>query len=212
MRPTLFLTLASAALLSAACTRTPAPVDAATPSSPASAPAEPAATEAPSSSQAATPAAPTVHLALSGEGFTFVTPSGSTRHLLFGEPADQVVEAVSRALGSQPEHGHNDECGAGPLDMATWPNGLTLVAQDDRFAGWSLSPEAGAGMDDGLGTMAGITRGSTRSDLESAYAAEVGETTLGTEFTAGGLSGLLDGNGPTAYITTLWAGTTCAFR
>src|SRR3546814_13009983 len=67
-------------------------------------------------------------------------------------------------------------------------------------------------MDDGLGTMAGITRGSTRSDLESAYAAEVGETTLGTEFTAGGLSGLLDGNGPTAYITTLWAGTTCAFR
>src|SRR3546814_16332062 len=67
-------------------------------------------------------------------------------------------------------------------------------------------------MDDCLGTMAGITRGSTRSDLESAYAAEVGETTLGTEFTAGGLSGLLDGTGPTAYITTLWAGTTCAFR
>src|SRR3546814_15433342 len=67
MRPTLFLTLASAALLSAACTRTPAPVDAATPSSPASAPAEPAATEAPSSSQAATPAAPTVHLALRSE-------------------------------------------------------------------------------------------------------------------------------------------------
>src|SRR3546814_8095393 len=119
----------------------------------------------------------TLFRSLSGEGFTFVTPGGSTRHLLFGEPADQVVEAVSRALGSQPEHGHNDECGAGPLDMATWPNGLTLVAQDDRFAGWSLSPEAGAGMDDGLGTMAGITRGSTRSDLESAYAAEERKST-----------------------------------
>src|SRR3546814_9415208 len=95
-------------------------------------------------------AAPTVHLALSGEGLTFVTPSGSTRHLLFGEPADQVIEAASRAQGSQPERAHNDECGAGPLDMATWPTGLTLVTQGDRFAGWSLSPEAGAGMDDGL--------------------------------------------------------------
>src|SRR3546814_15234074 len=135
MRPTLFLTLASAALLSAACTRTPAPVDAATPSSPASAPAEPAATEAPSSSQAATPAAPTVHLALSGEGFTFVTPSGSTRHLLFAEPADQVVEPVSRALGSQPEHGHNDECGAGPPAMATRPNRPSPVALDAPFPG-----------------------------------------------------------------------------
>src|SRR3546814_13839117 len=92
--------------------------------------------------------------------------------------------------------------------MATWPNGLTLVAQDDRFAGWSLSPEAGAGMDDGLGTMAGITRGSTRSDLESAYAAEVGQTTLGTEFTAGGLSGLLAGKRPPGDLTKLWAGHT----
>src|SRR3546814_7306132 len=155
MRPTRLLALAFVALLSTACTRSPAPVDAATSSSPGPAPAEPAAANPPASPAAA----PTVHLALSGEGLTFVTPSGSTRHLLFGEPADQVVEAVSRALGSQPEHGHNDECGAGPLDMATWPNGLTLVAQDDRFAGWSLSPEAGAGMDDGLGTMAGITRG-----------------------------------------------------
>src|SRR3546814_11989212 len=101
MRPTLFLTLASAALLSAACTRTPAPVDAATPSSPASAPAEPAATEAPSSSQAATPAAPTVHPALSGEGFTFVTPSGSPLHPPFGEPAAQVAEADDRkSVGS----------------------------------------------------------------------------------------------------------------
>ena len=212
MRPTPFLTLAFVALLSTACTRAPAPVDAAAPSSPVQAPAEPGATEPPTSPPAAPPAVPTVHIALSGEGLTFVTPSGSTRHLLFGEPAEQTIEAVSRAQGAQPEHAHNDECGAGPLDMATWRNGLTLVAQDGRFVGWGLYPRPGTAADGSLGTMAGIAPGSTRGELESAYAAKVSETTLGTEFTAGGLSGLLDGPGPSASITTLWAGTTCAFR
>lgn len=208
MRPILLMALAFVALLSTACMRAPAPVDAAVSSSPGRAPTEPPVTE-PAASPAETP---TVRLALSGEGLTFVTSSGSTRHLLFGEPADQAVEAVSRALGTQPEHGHNDECGAGPLDMATWPNGLTLTAQADQLVGWGVHPGAGTAPSDGLGTMAGIGPGSTRSDLESAYAAEIGETTLGTEFTAGGLSGLLDGSGPNASITTLWAGVTCTFR
>src|SRR3546814_7129239 len=117
MRPTLLIALAVVARRSTACTRSPAPVDAATSSSPGPAPAEPAAANLPASPAAA----PTVHLALSGEGLTFVTPSGSTRHLLFGEPADQGIEAASRAQGSQPERDHNDECGAGPPDMATWP-------------------------------------------------------------------------------------------
>src|SRR3546814_14219020 len=124
----------------------------------------------------------TLFRSLSGEGFTFVTPGGSTRHLLFGEPADQVVEAVSRALGSQPEHGHNDECGAGPLDMATWPNGLTLVAQDDRFAGWSLSPQARAGMEDGLGHQAGNPAGRPRRPPQTAPHPAVGRTPPGTTF------------------------------
>src|SRR3546814_20598724 len=90
--------------------------------------------------------------------------------------------------------------------MATWPNGLTLVAQEDRFAGWSLSPEAGAGMDDGPGTMAGITRGRTRSDRESAYAAEVGATTRRTAFPARGSSGLPAGHGPEGDNPHLVAG------
>src|SRR3546814_12351344 len=64
MRPTLLLALAFVALLSTACTRSPAPVDAATSSSPGPAPAEPAAANPPASPAAA----PTVHLALSGEG------------------------------------------------------------------------------------------------------------------------------------------------
>lgn len=37
-------------------------------------------------------------------------------------------------------------------------------------------------------------------------------STLGTEFTAGGLAGLLDGTGARARITHLWAGASCAMR
>src|SRR3546814_11108432 len=128
MRPTLLLALAFVALLSTACTRSPAPVDAATSSSPGPAPAEPAAANPPASPAAA----PTVHLALSGEGLTFVTPSGSTRHLLFGDPADQVIEAASRAQGSQPARAHNAQCRAGTPDMATWPTPPTPVHHADQ--------------------------------------------------------------------------------
>src|SRR3546814_15884691 len=106
MRPTLLLALAFVALLSTACTRSPAPVDAATSSSPGPAPAEPAAANPPASPAAA----PTVHLALSGEGLTFVTPSGSTRHLLSGEPADPLLVAASRAQGRSAERRGGKEC------------------------------------------------------------------------------------------------------
>src|SRR3546814_13830979 len=91
MRPTLLLALAFVALLSTACTRSPAPVDAATSSSPGPAPAEPAAANPPASPAAA----PTVHLALSGQGLTFVTPSGPSRHLLLGVQVDPVIELAT---------------------------------------------------------------------------------------------------------------------
>ncbi|GAA3920436.1 hypothetical protein [Luteimonas lutimaris] len=203
-------TLASAALLLAACTRAPAPTDA-PPAPPATQAATPAPHEPASPPPAASPA-PAAQLALSGDGLTFVTATGATRHLLFGTPAEQATEAVSRAFGARPEQGHNDECGAGPLDMSNWRNGLTLMAQDGRFVGWSVHPRPGTSSGTPPGTMAGIGPGSTRRELESAYAVEVDETTLGTEFTAGGLSGLLDGAGPAASITSLWAGANCVFR
>jgi hypothetical protein len=60
--------------------------------------------------------------------------------------------------------------------------------------------------------MSGVRVGSTRAELEAAYAAEVAESTLGTEFNAGGLGGLLSGPGKDARITDLWAGINCFFR
>lgn len=212
MRPTPLLACALAAAL-AACTRTPAPADPAPVQPPAPAPGAPLPEAAPA--PPAAPGAPVaqVSLALSGEGLDFVSERGSVRHLLFGAPAAQAIEAVSRTRGgAAPQRGRNGECGAGPIDMATWPDGLTVMGQDGRFVGWSLARGAAAGASAGPATMAGIGVGSTRRELEAAYAAEVRATTLGQEFAAGDLFGLLDGAGPDARIDAMWAGTSCNFR
>jgi hypothetical protein len=46
----------------------------------------------------------------------------------------------------------------------------------------------------------------------SAYVADIRKTTLGQEFAAGKLFGVLDGSTPSARITALWGGTGCNFR
>lgn len=215
MHPVLIVTCALAAAL-AGCTRGSAPVAPAVPlretpvpsaSTPVPVPAAPTDAASP-----AIPASTLVKLALSGEGVDFVSENGSVRHLVFGAPAADAIDTVSRAQGAAPQRGRNEECGAGPLDMATWPGGLTVMSQDGRFIGWSVSRGAADGGNAGMATMAGIGVGSTRGELEAAYAADIRETTLGQEFAAGDVFGVLDGTGPSARITALWAGTSCNFR
>jgi hypothetical protein len=41
---------------------------------------------------------------------------------------------------------------------------------------------------------------------------EFPESTIGTEFMSGELSGLLESDAPNAKVTALWAGTSCIFR
>lgn len=61
--------------------------------------------------------------------------------------------------------------------------------------------------------MTGLGVGASRESLENGgLAVDVSESTLGTEFAAGGLYGLLSGDGPDATVTHLWAGTACSFR
>jgi len=220
MRPALLLMCTLAATLTG-CSRGPAPSDAVSADAaasrqtadsalPSAAPA-PATPDDPSAS--ATPARAGVTLALSGEGLDFVTERGSVRHLVFGTPAAQTVDAVSKTYsGMDPQRGHNAECGAGPLDMATWKDGLSVMLQGGRFVGWSVSPREAEIGDSSLTTIAGIGIGSTRRELEAAYTALVRETTLGQEFAAGDVFGVLDGAGPSARIIALWAGESCNFR
>ncbi len=138
-----------------------------------------------------------------------ISDTGSTRMLDFGLPQTQVIEIVTNVAGAPGPVTTNSECGAGPMQFAEFPGGLTLLFQDDKLAGWSVGPGS-AGKQS---TMSGVGVGSTRSDLVAAYSGvTVSETSLGQEFSAGGLYGVLDGPGATAKIEVMWAGTSCVFR
>lgn len=153
-------------------------------------------------------------LALSEDGLDLVdAATGATRHLSFAMPFEEVLAILGRQRSDPPQRGVNEDCGAGALDIATWGDGLSVLGQDDRFAGWSLDgTRAGAPARADLTTMAGIGLGSSRKALEALGTIAVSQTSLGTEFAAGGLHGVLASAAPDATIVHLWAGTSCIFR
>ena len=194
--------------------RSPAPSDTTARAAPG------AAAVAPGAHAAAVPVTPAADsspvLALDGEGLrVFLRPSGSARLVAFGETRAAVIAVVSRLRqGEQPEVAENRDCGA---TVATWPaSGLQLWFSADsaaRFIGWSLGGGARAdSLARTLTTPAGIGLGSTRAALESVYVARVARSTLGVEFTAGGLAGLLASASADAPIRHLWAGQVCLAR
>ncbi|MEO7463023.1 MAG: hypothetical protein ABIT96_09865 [Ferruginibacter sp.] len=145
--------------------------------------------------------------------------TGSTKEISFGMPYEQLVAITGRILEGKPiSVGVNSECGAGPLKMATWPNGLTLVFMEKKrgssewlFAGWFAGKPTGKG--DKPTTMAGVGVGSTLEELESAYVTTITKTTLGQEFSIKqGFYGILSGTGKKATIDVIWSGTSCNFR
>lgn len=175
------------------------------PPPPADAPAE--TTTEPATPSTETPtSATTTPTALDAEGLRLVSPTGSTLLIAFGQPAKAANEALTAARGAPAQQGLNSECGAGPLVYVGWSDGLTAYFQNDAFAGWAVNAA-------GPTTMSGIGVGSTRAEMEDVYAGvTVSETTLGQEFAAGQLYGILDGPGPQAKITALWSGVSCNFR
>ncbi len=198
----LFVPMIAAAAL-AACSQSPADAPAQESGAPAVAPAAPA-----SGSDAAGPA---LALAVEAEGLRLFDPaSGAARPIPFGTARAQVMTALA-ARGAA-ETGTNGECGAGPLDFATWVDGLTLWFQDGALAGWALNGADSGAASRAASTAAGIAPGSTRAELEDAYAVTVSQTTLGTEFAAGELFGLIEGDGQEGRISAMWAGVSCNFR
>lgn len=149
--------------------------------------------------------------------------TGSSNELPFGTPENQLTEIINKTIQSKAiSNVVNTECGAGPLKMVAWSNGLTLIFQENNtkstapktdwlFQGWSIDgTKEGA---QNLTTMAGIGIGSTLAEMQSAYEIEVKKTSLGQEFsTASGFYGILNGTGKDAKIIHLWSGVSCNFR
>ena len=147
-------------------------------------------------------------LVVDGEGLRwFLQPSGSARPLPFGSPQAAVIASIESVRGLASK-GTNQDCGAGPVEYATWRDGLSLVFQNNRLAGWGLSSRAKGA----IATAAGVGPGSTRAELESAYNTIVSRTSLGYEFSAGALHGVIDGPSASARITDMWGGVSCVAR
>jgi hypothetical protein len=150
-------------------------------------------------------------LALTGDGLQFVVDdaTGSTRSFSFGSEMLPVQESVTQIYGPPQASTLNAECPGGPLTITTWANGLAITTAEEEFVGWSVRPNTDSAS---LTTMAGIGIGSTLNELEDAYSVEIFESSLGVEFYAGQLVGLLTSTEPDAVITDLWAGEVCIFR
>ncbi len=164
----------------------------------------------PTSPSDTAPSAPDTapHLTVEGEGLRWLLPpNGSARPIPFGAPQSEVLASLEFVLGRAGK-GTNEDCGAGPVQFASWPDGLSLVFQDGRFVGWGLGIRAAHA----ITTAAGIGPGSTRAELGAAYSAAVTQTSLGSEFSAGDLHGVLDGPSAGAKITDMWAGVSCVAR
>lgn len=150
------------------------------------------------------PAAPAAPVVLEGAGLR--VPSASPpMTLAFYTPKAATIQALTKALGRPPTQlGDNQECGGGGMEFAEWKGEITAWFLDDRFAGWDDKGK--------LRTVEGIGLGSSRADLAILSGFEVEESTLGTEFRSGGLSGILASKAPGAKVTHLWGGATCVFR
>lgn len=171
----------------------------------------PSAEKTPSTSQiAAAERAGEPRLTVDPEGLRwFLPPNGTARPLPFGSPQAAVLASLERVRGEAIQ-GTNADCGAGPVQVANWADGLSLVFQDGKFAGWGLGTRAAGA----IATADGIGPGTTRAQLDDAIGPPLGvrQTSLGTEFTAGAYHGVLDGTGPDARITDMWTGVSCVAR
>lgn len=204
--------VSAAALLLAACSdraAEPATVESESPAAAQAGPGVSVPARPSSSGQPVRGDASAVALAVEGEGLRFFARStGSATPLAFGLGADQVLEVLERNRGPA-DRGTNENCGAGPVQYANWADGLSVVLQTGRFVGWSLDGRAAGA----IGTANGIGPGSSRAELDEAFGTvTVSQTSLGSEFAAGEIFGVLDGPSATAKITDMWAGVSCVAR
>ena len=130
--------------------------------------------------------------------------------IAFGSNSLDTIKRVTPLLGKLYDKDESKECGAGPMEFASWGK-VVLMFKEGEFVGWELREASDKPW---VGTPGGVTIGSPRSELPAAIGAapKVEKTSLGVEFNAGGFTGLLSSDKPDAKVTALWAGTNCIMR
>lgn len=124
----------------------------------------------------------------------------------FAAGQSEVVASLGRALGKPDDSGSMPECGAGPMEFASFPGGLTVNFQNGALVGWNLGAgDANITFNDDIGI------GAARSNVEMMPGFTMIEgSTLGEEFALGE-------EGPFGFfedgkVSMLYAGTQCFFR
>jgi hypothetical protein len=147
-------------------------------------------------------------LVLESDGLGVLVKDTSVRHLTFADTsAADITSAVSHILGVGKTVALPD-CGQGARTSYSVAR-FSLLLNGKAFVGWTDSGAAGRT----LTTLDGLGVGSTRAELDSSGTAfTYSETTLGQEFSAGALGGVLSGKETTDRVTTFYAGETCFFR
>lgn len=175
------------------------------------APTEPAHTETAETEDVASDPAEqaTVAVILEPEALGFADEEGRITRLEFGgADKDTTVNALTIALGEPTGSEEGLECGPGVLDAVNW-DGLSTYYLDGTFAGWYLEEPAPTQ----LTTADGIGLGTPLGNLRASYPdVEVDETTIGFEWTAGGLFGTLNEDSDTALVASIWSGANCIAR
>lgn len=127
----------------------------------------------------------------------------------FSAGQNEVIGALAGVLGDAGEAVSNDECGAGPMQFASFPGGLTVNFQESGLVGWNigLSDEPAAKRIDVVGD---VQIGTGR---EAAQAADgfnpFEDSTLGEEFSLGpNIGGFIE----EGSVAMMYAGTQCFFR
>jgi hypothetical protein len=131
--------------------------------------------------------------------------SSGTEAFYFAAGQSEVVAALSNSLLAPTSEDTNEECGAGPVDFASFGSALTVNFQGGSLVGWILSEPA-----EKVTVVGDVQIGTPRAEVEdiTGYVAIEGST-LGEEFALGdAIGGFFEED----KVSMLYAGTQCFFR
>jgi hypothetical protein len=140
-----------------------------------------------------------------------VTDGASDGEVRFGATRSAALAMVTPIWGAPSRTENVEDCGGSGAAQQADFGAVVLIFQGDKLVGWE---QRDASETPWIGTPGGASVGMRRPQLKDALggAMRVEQSSLGAEFSGGGVSGLLASDRPDAQVDRLWAGNNCAMR
>ena len=143
-------------------------------------------------------------VALHGQGLV-----AGAESFFFAAGRQEVETSLSRVLGEPVGRNSIEECGAGPMEMTSYPGELTVNFQQGSLVGWNIgmAPDGEAKK---IRIDADIVIGMSEEELSNSGGyIPIEGSTLGDEFA---LSNTMGGFFENGAVSMVYAGTQCFFR